>query len=131
MVRLALATAVASVGLATSALGHHAAQAQFEVTKVVTIRGTLAKVEWINPHSWFTLHVPGANGAVEEWRLETPGPRALRLAGFTSKAALPLGATYTATLNPARNAKTIGFLNTLTLPDGKTINIKLLDPGAG
>ena len=48
------------------ALAHHSVQAEFDVNKKVTVSGTVAKVEWINPHSYLTVDAKTADGKVGE-----------------------------------------------------------------
>ena len=44
------------------AMAHHAFSAEFDAKQPVTLRGTIVKVEWINPHSWFHVDVKEPNG---------------------------------------------------------------------
>ena len=53
---------------------HHAMVAEFSVDKPITIRGTLTKLEWTNPHGWIHLDVKGPDGKVESWAVETGSP---------------------------------------------------------
>ena len=41
---------------AGAASAHHSVQAQFDIHKTFTVSGTVAKVEWINPHSYLTIN---------------------------------------------------------------------------
>lgn len=74
--------------LAAPLLAHHVLVAQFSMNKPVSLRGTLTKMEWINPHGWIYLSVKGADGQVEEWAIETGSPfsmakRGLKRTDFT------------------------------------------------
>ena len=68
---------------AAPAYAHHSVQAQFDIHKVFTVSGTVAKVEWLNPHSYLTINVSGADGKVQKWAFELGGPGALRRAGMS------------------------------------------------
>ena len=73
------------VGLmsAGAAWAHHSVQAQFDIHKTITISGTVAKMEFINPHSYLTLNVKDAEGKMQKWAFELGGPAALRRAGMS------------------------------------------------
>lgn len=57
---------------------HHAMFAQFDVKKSITLKGTLTKMDWVNPHGWIYMDVKRADGRVETWTIETGNP--LRMA---------------------------------------------------
>ena len=62
---------------------HHSVQAVFDIHKTISVTGTVAKVEWINPHSYLTVDVKGADGKVQKWAFELGGQAALRRAGMS------------------------------------------------
>ena len=62
---------------------HHAFSAEFDVNKPLTIKGTLAKWEMINPHSWFHINVKEPDGKVTEWMIEGGSPNTLIRLGVT------------------------------------------------
>jgi hypothetical protein len=85
---------LAGLGLvltAAPASAHHAFAAEFDATNPIELRGTIAKVELINPHSWIHLDVETSDGSVERWMIEGGPPNALFRRGFT-QASLPVGA---------------------------------------
>ena len=53
------------------AWAHHAMVAQYALNEPITLRGTVTKLKWVNPHSWIHLDVKGADGQVENWAVET------------------------------------------------------------
>jgi len=74
---------------------HHAAQAQFEMTKTVVLTGALTKMEWINPHASMHLDVKDSSGSAA-WALETVAPQVLRRVGLRrGPGSIPVGDTYT------------------------------------
>jgi hypothetical protein len=56
---------------------HHAFSAEFDAKKPVKLKGTVTKVEWINPHSWIHIDVKNSDGTVTAWMVEGGSPNAL------------------------------------------------------
>jgi Family of unknown function (DUF6152) len=84
--KLALAISVASVALAgwtSSVSAHHAFAAEFDANKPVNFKGTITRMEWVNPHAWVHVAVKTPTGAVENWAIEAGTPNVLFRRGFT------------------------------------------------
>lgn len=111
--------AVAAALLAGPAYAHHAANAQFDVTQLKTIKGKLVKVDWINPHAWFHFDVTKPDGTTVRWSFETGGPAAMRRIGMSGAGMMPLGQEYTISYRPARDGSNTGLMSILEFPDGK------------
>jgi hypothetical protein len=107
--------------LAGPTFAHHSVQAQFDIHKTFTVSGTVAKVEWINPHSYLTINVSGADGKVQKWAFELGGPGALRRAGMSreDRGGWKPGDEVTASGLAAKDGSTTGFLQELKLADGR------------
>jgi hypothetical protein len=100
---------------------HHSVQAQFDIHKTVSISGTVAKIEWINPHSYLTVNVKDSEGKIQKWAFELGGAGALRRAGMSraDRGGLKPGDEVTATALPARDGSNSGFLQELKVADGR------------
>ena len=88
---------VVSVGFLLAAAplrAHHAFSAEFDVTKPMTLQGTLVKWEMINPHSWFHVDVKQPDGTVVSWMIEGGSPNQLIRLGVT-KNTLKVGTEIT------------------------------------
>jgi hypothetical protein len=115
--------------LAGQVSAHHSVQAQFDIHKTFTVSGTVAKVEWINPHSYLTINVKDADGKVQKWAFELGGPGALRRAGMSreDRGGLKPGDEVTASGLAAKDGSTTGFLQELKLADGRVFKFAV-DP---
>ena len=77
------------LGSATAVWAHHAFSAEFDANRPVQLKGTVAKMEWINPHAWIHVDVEVEGGKVERWMIEGGTPNTLFRRGFTKQSLLP------------------------------------------
>ena len=75
---------------AQQAQAHHAFSAEFDSSAPVTVRGTVSRVEWINPHAWIHVRVDNADGSTTTWMFEAGTPNTLVRAGL-DRSSLPIG----------------------------------------
>lgn len=78
---LILGIAMTTVVVPVSA--HHSFSAEYDAKKVVTLTGTVTKVEWMNPHVYFYLDVTGEDGKTANWAFEMGPPNGLQRSGWT------------------------------------------------
>ncbi|HKC57939.1 MAG TPA: DUF6152 family protein [Vicinamibacterales bacterium] len=80
---LALATVSLAVLLSTASLqAHHSFSATYDGNKPITLRGTIVKMGWQNPHAHLYVDVKNADGKVVTWEVESAGPTALMKQGL-------------------------------------------------
>jgi Family of unknown function (DUF6152) len=85
----ALAGTLTLLATASSAWAHHAFSAEFDANSPVQLKGTVTRMEWINPHSWIHIDVVNDKGETEEWMVEGGAPNAILRRGFTADSLKP------------------------------------------
>ena len=113
----------------TPTSAHHAFAAEFDSTKPIKLRGTVVKMEWINPHTWIHLDVKTPKGTVERWMIEGGPPNALYRRGFTQKS-LPQGAEIVVEGFRAKDGSLKGNGRDLTFADGRRLFVGSSGTGA-
>jgi len=103
-----------------SAWAHHAFAAEFDATKPVKLSGTVAKVEFINPHSWIHIDVKSPDGKVTRWMVEGGSPNALFRRGVT-KDSLKIGTEVVADGYQAKDGTNRANGRDITFPDGRKL----------
>jgi hypothetical protein len=120
-----LALLLCGVALAGRVSAHHSIQAQFDINKTFNITGTVAKVEFINPHSYLTINVKDADGKVTKWAFEMTGLAGLRRAGLSraDRGGLKAGDEVTVTALAPRDGSNSGLAQVLTMGDGRVFKL--------
>jgi hypothetical protein len=80
--------------LASTASAHHATAPEYDISKTVTMKGTITRVEWANPHIHVHMQVKSERGRAQEWDVEFPSPGGTIVAGL-SKESLSRGVELT------------------------------------
>jgi len=114
---------VAVVGLAAvlPLAAHHSFAAEFDGSKAVRLRGTLTKIEWTNPHSYFYIDVKDDKGAAVNWGCEAASPGALSRRGF-KKGDVKLGDMVIVDGYLAKDGSHFIDARRVTLPDGRVVS---------
>jgi hypothetical protein len=99
---------------------HHAFAAEFDAQKPVKLKGTVVKVEFINPHSWIHMDVKDADGKVTRWMVEGGSPNALFRRGV-NKDALPQGTEILVDGYQAKDGSNRANGRDITFADGKKL----------
>ena len=125
---------IAGLGLSLAAVpvaAHHAFAAEFDANKPVKFRGTVTKVEWVNPHAWVHIDVKGDDGKVTPWMIEAAAPNALLRRGWT-KTSLPIGVEILVEGFQAKDGANRANGSVITFTDGKKLFVgsSAGEPGA-
>ncbi|MEP6962549.1 MAG: DUF6152 family protein [Acidobacteriota bacterium] len=96
---------------------HHSFAAEYDSKTVVTLTGTISKVEWTNPHIYIHLDVKDTAGKVTAWSLEGYPPNTLKRTGFP-RSVLKAGETVTITAYKAKDGTNTGAGREITFSDG-------------
>jgi hypothetical protein len=130
--KLAITAVVAGLALsgwASSASAHHAFAAEFDANKPVNFKGTITKMEWVNPHSWLHIAVKQSDGTVINWAVEAGTPNVLFRRGFTKDTLKP-GTDVVVDGYQAKDGSNRANGRDLTLPDGRQLFLGSSGTGA-
>jgi len=99
---------------------HHAFAADYDEKKVVTISGTVTRIEWTNPHAWLYVMKRNESGTLSSWGFEMGAPGGLLRRGW-KKGELKEGDHVTVDGFASKNRANVANARTVTLPNGRKL----------
>jgi hypothetical protein len=113
-----------------SLLAHHSLAGVYDMNKDMELSGSVEAVKFVNPHGSLQIAVKNADGTSTTWTLTMGSATALaqRGVGKTGQNALHNGDAIKVKFLPARDGSPIGFLKSVTMPDGRVIVISAGGP---
>jgi uncharacterized protein DUF6152 len=123
LVRSKLLTSFALIAgflLVSVPLAAHHGQAAYDLTKKITVKGTVTDFIITNPHCHFSFDAKDDKGKVQNWTMELTTPLMLMRTGWTRTTLKP-GDAVTVTFYPSKNGAGLGYLDTLVLADGTAL----------
>ena len=119
--RLWVITATAVLlAMAVPAAAHHSFAAEFDGDRPVTLKGTVTKMDWVNPHSWIYVDVKDQSGKVVNWRFEMGPVNALLRMGWR-KDSIPAGTAVEIQGYRAKSGQPVANAKQVKLPDGREL----------
>ena len=111
---------MAALGAGAQAAAHHSFAAEFDANAPIEITGSVTKIDWANPHTFFYIDVQNAKGEYENWALELGSPNGLMRRGW-SRDTLKLGDVVTVTGSRAKDGSFKGNARSVVLSTGQRL----------
>jgi hypothetical protein len=109
------------LAIALPLAAHHSFEAEYDFNKTMTLKGTVTKMEWMNPHAHFYVDVTGADGKVTNWNLELGALPVLIKQGWRKDSLKKGDAVTVEGYLPKDGTKAMGNARRVTLPGGKQV----------
>src|SRR6478736_6006707 len=103
-----------------AAVAHHSFAAEFDGAKKLKLSGTVTKVQWRNPHTYFYVDVKGEDGEIHNWAMELGSPNVLMRRGWT-RDSLKIGDQVFSKGARAGDKSNKGNASSVVMADGKRL----------
>jgi len=117
------------IATAASVFAHHSFSAEFDANQPITLKGTLTRTEWSNPHGWIYVDVPGKDGKIVNWAVEFGSPNALLRRGLR-RSDFPAGIEVTVQGSRSKSGSPTVNATSVMLPDGRSLYTGSSNPNA-
>jgi hypothetical protein len=116
---------------AAPAIAHHSFAAEFGNSPPVTLKGTITKLDWINPHVYVYLDVKDEDGRVVNWELESWPTGLLHKSGVTRERLMPGQEVTIQTIRAKDGTKNLAWIRNIKFADGAYFELSSRTPSAG
>lgn len=127
--RISLLVAACVLLIGAPIFAHHSVTMEFDAGKPVTLKGTVTRIEWRSPHTYFYIDVTDDSGHVDNWACETAGPTVLEARGW-NRNFLKVGDHITVLGYPAKDGVKVASARTVLLADGRKMFAGSANDGA-
>jgi hypothetical protein len=117
------------IAAALPLMAHHSFAAEYDGNAKLTLKGTVAKIDWMNPHIWIYIDAKDDAGKITRWQCEGGPPNSLTRNGWT-KDAVKTGDEVTIEGFRAKDGTNTCNSRSMKLPDGRTVFAGTADDGA-
>ena len=124
-----IAGVIGTLLTSTPAFAHHSFAAEFDANKPIMLRGTISRLDFVNPHSWLYINVKDSDGKTVNWAIEMGSPNGLIRRGV-NKTSVTVGTEVTVEGYRAKDGSPTANGTTIKMPDGRQLFAGSSAPGA-
>jgi hypothetical protein len=114
-----IAVIVGGLALGSAGVSAHHSHSMFDMSREVTITGTVTSFSYRNPHVFLHLDVKDEQGAVVSWAVEMSNISNMQSRGIY-QSAFKVGDVVTVKINPLKDGRFGGNYTSVTTAGGKT-----------
>ncbi|HEV2521015.1 MAG TPA: DUF6152 family protein [Candidatus Acidoferrales bacterium] len=98
----------------------HHGSSNYDISKTVSVKGTVTEFDFINPHAAIHLEAKDEKGSVEQWLVEADSPNNLARAGW-NRDSIKAGDRVTIVGNPLKDGSKVMRLRKVVFANGKEL----------